>query len=36
VAHTVHPDPRASERLRGLLPRFRELSDLLFGEGAAP
>ncbi len=35
VARTVHPDPRASERMRGLLPRFRELGSLLSG-GEAP
>ena len=36
VARTVHPDPGASERLRGLLPRFRELGELLFGGAPEP
>jgi xylulokinase len=36
VARTVLPDPVASERLRGRLPRFRELGELLFGEGPEP
>jgi xylulokinase len=36
VARSVHPDARRTDRLRGLLPRFRKLGEMLFGAELAP